>query len=76
MRSEAWASREDIGKALRSESLDEETLGETFARQDGHLEELRKALVGSLARIHDALDEGQRRRLAHWIESGGSWRRA
>ena len=37
------------------------------------LEELRKAFVGAGARIHEALDERQRARLADLIEKGPRW---
>jgi hypothetical protein len=41
-----------------------------FARHDTTLETLRKAGMGALAKVHDALDERQRARLADMIESG------
>lgn len=75
MRGEAAASRDDVAKAMRGEAFDEEVMGESFARQDDKITELRKAFVGALARIHDVLDEHQRRRLATMLERGGPpWR--
>jgi hypothetical protein len=44
--------------------------GELYARHDRAIEDLRKAFVGATAKIHDALDERQRARLADLIESG------
>ncbi len=74
-RREMRLSKDDVAKAMRADSLDEEVMGESFARQDEQLEELRKAFVGALARIHDVLDERQRRRLAEMLERGGMpWR--
>lgn len=70
MRPEGKLTRLDLSAAIRAESFDAETMGEAFARQDDKLRELREALVGSLARIHDVLDEGQRQRLAEIIENG------
>jgi hypothetical protein len=63
-------SRSSIADVLRGETVDETQLGELFAKHDDEIESLRKALVGALARIHDALDERQRKRLAEIIESG------
>lgn len=70
LRPEGKLSRIDLSAALRADSFDAETMGEAFARQDDKLRELREALVGALARIHDALDEGQRQRLAEIVEHG------
>jgi hypothetical protein len=69
-RDEVRKSREDIGKAMRSEAFDEVLFGELFARHDSAMEALRKATVGALAKVHEALDERQRARLAELIESG------
>ena len=46
-------------------------LGDAFARHDDALERARKAAVGALAKLHDALDERQRRILANWLEARG-----
>jgi hypothetical protein len=75
-RGEARASRADLAKAMRSPAVDEVLFGEMFARHDTALEELRKAAIGSLAKVHDALDEQQRARVAEMIEAGpGFFRR-
>lgn len=75
-RGEAQKSREDIARAVRSPSFDESAMGELFARHDASLEEIRKAVVGALAKTHEALDEEQRKRLASMIERAGGfgWR--
>lgn len=69
-------SRGDVARAFRAEDFDAEVMGDVFARQDGAIDELRKAAVGTLARVHDALDPEQRARLAELLESmpGRSWR--
>lgn len=64
-------ARTDLADALRADSVDATVLGEAFARHDEALERMRKAGVGALAKLHDALDERQRRVLAQWIESRG-----
>lgn len=69
-RGEIKTSRADIAKAMRSPGFDEVLFGEMFARHDTALEALRKAGVGGLAKIHDALDDKQRERLAELIERG------
>ncbi len=69
-RGEVRTSREDLAKAMRSPAVDEVLFGEMFARHDAALETLRKAGIGALAKVHDALDEKQRARFADLIESG------
>ncbi|APR86976.1 RNA-binding region RNP-1 (RNA recognition motif) [Minicystis rosea] len=69
-RGEARASRADLAKAMRSPAIDEVLFGEMFARHDVAMESLRKATIGALAKVHDALDEKQRAELASLIESG------
>jgi hypothetical protein len=69
-RGEIKASRADLAKAMRSPGFDEVMMGEMFARHDAALETLRKAGVGAMAKVHEALDEGQRARLADMIEAG------
>jgi uncharacterized membrane protein len=63
-------SRRDVAGSVRAEAFDEVRMGETFARHDDAMSELRKAVVGALAKVHAVLDERQRARLADWLESG------
>ena len=70
LRGEGRKTRQEIADALRKPGFDEVAMGELFARHDSELETLRKALVGALAKTHDALDEKQRHRLADIIASG------
>jgi uncharacterized membrane protein len=70
LRGEGRKTRHEIADALRKPALDEVAMGEMFARHDSELEALRKSLVGALAKIHDALDEKQRHRLADILASG------
>ena len=69
-RREVDASRKDVARAMRGDAFDAEAMGEAFAKHDSAMDGLRKAAVESLARTHEALDEGQRQRLAELIESG------
>jgi hypothetical protein len=73
---EGKQTRLDLASALRKPALDEVLLGELFARHDTALEGTRKAFVGLMAKIHDALDDEQRGRLAELMEKGPRfWRR-
>ena len=64
LKDEAKATRGDLGAAFGTERLDEERMGELFARHDELLERARKAVVGALARVHDVLDPQQREQLS------------
>jgi uncharacterized membrane protein len=72
-RGEVGRARGDLADALRSDTVDETALGEAFARHDDALTRVRKGLVGGLAKLHEALDERQRRQLAQWLEARGGW---
>jgi hypothetical protein len=70
LRDEVSSSRKDVAAALRKPSFDEVLLGELYARHDTTIEKLRKAFVGMMAKVHDALEEPQREQLAQIIERG------
>ncbi len=61
---EAVGTRSDLAAAFGSERLDEQRLGELFARHDELLAGARKAVVGALSKIHDVLEPKQREQLA------------
>jgi uncharacterized membrane protein len=67
---EGRRTRQEIVDALRRPTFDGVVLGEQFARHDTVLESARKAFVGLVAKIHDALEPEQRDRLAELIERG------
>ena len=69
-RGELRQSRTDVAGAFRKPSFDEVALGELYARHDTAIEGLRRAFVGLGAKVHDALEEKQRARLADMIEAG------
>lgn len=78
MRGELDQTRRDIAGAMRSGTVDETAMGELFARHDEKLREVRKAFVGAVAKVSDALDEEQRKRFADLLErglGGGGWGR-
>jgi uncharacterized membrane protein len=67
---EGRRTRQELVDALRRPTFDGVVLGEQFARHDTVIESARKAFVGLVAKIHDALEPEQRDRLAELIERG------
>ncbi len=60
----------DTARAFEGASFDEAAMGEAFARQDAALESFQKAWIDALMKVHEALDEGQRRELARLMARG------
>lgn len=69
-RGELSETRKDVARAFRAPSFDAVLLGDVFGRHDSKMDEVRKAIVGALARLHEALDERQREKLAQLLEEG------
>lgn len=57
-------------KAFRADSFDVEVLGDSFAKQSEAVENAQKAVVEALHKVHEALDERQRRVLADMLDHG------
>jgi hypothetical protein len=64
-------TRSDLASSVRGERIDESRLADVFGRHDVALGDVRSAAVDALRKIHDALDERQRKLLADIVESGG-----
>jgi hypothetical protein len=64
-------TRRDIAQAVRGERVDEARLSEVFGRHDAALDKLRAGSVEALRKVHEALDERQRKILGDLIDSGG-----
>ena len=64
----------DLARAMREPEFDHGAVAGTWLRQDKALEQLRLSLTTGLTRIHDVLDERQRRILAEIVESGPRFR--
>ena len=64
------STREAAARAVRGPSFDESGLRSAFLEQDQALWEIREAALGAARKIHEALDERQRKTLAELIESG------
>lgn len=63
-------TRRAVSEALRGERLDEARLNEVFGRHDAALDNVRRAGVDALRKVHEALDERQRKILGDLLESG------
>jgi Spy/CpxP family protein refolding chaperone len=73
---EMRGARSELAQAMRTESFDEVALGGATARVEGVVDTARKAGIAAFAKIHQALDDRQRQKLADIIESGpgfGRW---
>ena len=66
------STRSDLAGAFGDDKLDEQRLGELFARHDELLGSARKAFVGALAKIHEILDPRQREQLSRWLGPVGT----
>lgn len=62
--------RSNLGAAFASASLDEAAVENAMAPADEGLARLRVAMSEALRRIHEALDDEQRQRLARWLSRG------
>ena len=70
VRSDMRQSRASAAALLRAEHLDAAALQEVWRQHDAVLGKLRDKVGGAVGRIHEALDEQQRRQLAAWLEQG------
>jgi hypothetical protein len=74
---EVRETRRDIANAVRGERVDEARLAEVFGRHDAAIDKLRGAGVDALRKVHEALDERQRKVLGDLLDSGhfgyGGW---
>jgi hypothetical protein len=70
VKDDARGMRRDLASAFRSESLDAETLGSVASSVSGAVDGVRDAAIGAVLKVHDALDERQRRIVADLVESG------
>ncbi len=70
MREEWSTSRGQMADAMRGETLDAEQAQQVFSPYASHFDELRATAAEAMQKIHDALDDRQRRALADLIENG------
>jgi hypothetical protein len=64
-------TRAELASSVRGAQVDEARLGEIFGRHDAAIGDVRTAAVDALRKIHEALDERQRKLFADLVESGG-----
>jgi hypothetical protein len=64
-------TRSELATAVRGDHVDESRLAGVFGDHDAALSNVRQAAVDALRKIHEALDERQRKLLADLVESGG-----
>jgi len=70
LRGKVMASRGELAAALRQDQFEPERVRGALARNAGELAALADTGTSTLAKIHEALDAEQRKRLARWLESG------
>lgn len=69
-RREFKGSRSEVAQAVRGAHVDTALLESVFARHDQTIAHVRNSALAAFARIHETLDERQRKILADMIESG------
>ena len=69
-RREFKGSRGEVAQAVRGPSVDAALLETVFARHDQTIAHVRQSALAAFGKIHDTLDDRQRKILADLIESG------
>jgi len=67
---EVRETRKAVADALRAEHLEDGRLQEVFGRHDAALDQVRRAGVEATRKVHEALDERQRKILGDLVENG------
>lgn len=70
LRGELAAARRDVSASLQGERFDAALAASVFDRQQATLTKVREAAVVALGKVHEALDDRQRARLADLLASG------
>ncbi len=69
-RSEFRGTRSEIAQAVRGESLDRGAVEGIFERHDVVIDRVRQNALDAFSKVHETLDQRQRKILADMIESG------
>ena len=69
-RSELRGTRPDVARAISGETLDRGALEGLFERHDVVIDRVRRNALDAFGKVHETLDERQRKILAELIESG------
>jgi hypothetical protein len=67
--------RRDVATAFKGAQFDHETMKQAFTRQDAAMEEIQRTILVELSKVHEALNERQRREVADLLENGFGWGR-
>ena len=67
---ELSGSREDVARVIRSETLDRAQVEAIFTRHDVVIDRVRQNALDAFAKVHETLDERQRKILADIVLSG------
>jgi Spy/CpxP family protein refolding chaperone len=70
VREELFRGRGTFAKATRGEAFDTESVREQFEKQQGTLEDLKKAALAAMQKVHEALTPEQRAIAGDLIEFG------
>jgi hypothetical protein len=70
VREELRQTREDLGRVVGGGLIDDGSLEETFHRHDRLAAQLRVSFVEALKKVTETLDEGQRKKVARFLEGG------
>jgi uncharacterized membrane protein len=73
LKNDVKGSRKDVADAFRGDDFNEELMASLLTRHDERIEDVRKAMVMGLAKIHATLDPDQRKQLARMLERGPGW---
>jgi Spy/CpxP family protein refolding chaperone len=73
LREEVHGAKGEVAEALKGAHFDQEKVRDAFARFDVKSEDVKKAVMAGLGKIHEALDESQRAQLADILGSFGRW---
>lgn len=63
-------TRSDVAEAIRASVLDRAAVEAIFDRHDQVIDRMRGSALDAFSRVHDTLDERQRKILADMVESG------
>jgi Spy/CpxP family protein refolding chaperone len=69
-RGEFRGTRAEIARAIRGENLDRGAIEGVFERHDVVIDRVRQNAIDAFGKVHETLDERQRKILAEIIESG------
>jgi hypothetical protein len=69
-RGEFRGTRSDIARAILGETLDRGAIEGVFERHDVVIDRVRQNALDAFSKVHETLDERQRKILAEMIESG------